>query len=446
MHLLLLLAACSDTGFKSVEEDPAPAEKRLTVDPEAIDFGTVAPGAPVTRAVELLASGSSPVTVSSLTIAGSSAFTLTWPEGDLTLQPGESREVVVSYTPQTTLDEGRVAVESDATEPYQEVTLTGGGLLPAVAVDPSVVYLATDFPGEVSANVTLTSVGAVDLVIDSMIVQGEPFTAVGTFPVTLPPGASTQVTVTYTPMADGESVSGALWFTDNTPVGYTLVPVEGNVPTEEKIPPASEPMYLNSGESLYSFDPDAGVAVYLGSFATPYGERPSLTDIAITPDGQLFGCSWDSLYEVNPTDATVTFAGVLPAAANGLTFLSDGRLVTAGDGVWVIELDSRAAENLVPDGEYTSSGDIIGLPDGYLYWTVSNDTGLVRIDPGTGATEVVGSIGVSAVWGLGYADGVTYGFTNGGSALILDPATAEVTGETMLGSGWWGATTNPVLW
>lgn len=443
---LLVLAACSDTSFKSVESDPAPAEKLLTVDPEAIDFGAVAPGAPVAHAVELLASGSSPVTISRLSIVGSAAYALTWAEGDVTLQPGESREVVVTYTPQTTNDLGRVAVESDATEPYQEVELSGGGLLPALVADPSVVYLATTFPGEVSSVVTLTSVGAVDLVIDSMIVQGEAFTADGTFPVTLPPGASTEVTVTYTPLVDGESVSGALWFTDNTPVGYAMVPLEGNVPTDEEVPPAGEPIYLNDGTELHSFDPAEGVSAYVGEFYNPTGSTPPITDIAISPTGVLYACSWSTLFEVDPGDATLTEVQALEGAANGLTFLPDGRLVTAGAGVWVLDLAAGTAVNIVAEGQYASAGDVIGLPDGYVYWTVTDSHGLVRIDPESGATELVGSLGVEGVWGLGFADDVTYGFTNGGLALLIEPTTAEVTGSVALGQGWWGATTNPVLW
>ena len=90
----------------------------------------------------------------------------------------------------------------------------------------------------------------------------------------------------------------------------------------------------------------------------------------------------------------------------------------------------------------------MGIPGERLLWTVNGDAGdgLVEVDPDTGATALVGHLGVSGLWGVGYADGQLHGFSVGGQAVVIDPDTAAVSDVTALDGEWWGATTNPVRW
>jgi hypothetical protein len=165
---------------------------------------------------------------------------------------------------------------------------------------------------------------------------------------------------------------------------------QDDVPVET----AEAPTYINTATTLFAWDPDGGL-VEVADFWVNAGEPPRLTDIAIDPDGYIYGCSSAALWRVHAETGQAIQVADLDIHLDGLTFVSDGRLVGAGDGVWVIDPSTGAYSTLVAEDRYSTSGDIVGLPDGLLYWTV---------------------------WG-GYD-------------------------ERPLGDvgGWWGATTNPVRW
>lgn len=222
---------------------------------------------------------------------------------------------------------------------------------------------------------------------------------------------------------------------------------EDTAPEDSGGPPvASESVYLNSASTLYAFDPTTQTATVIGTFRSDRGAVTDMTDIAISLDGHLYGGSFTQLYEIDPTNARCVEKFALSDSGTGMTFLSDGRLVIAGAGVNVYDVSTGARETLVAAGRYSTSGDIIGLPDGFLYWTVQGGDQLVKINPSTGSAAVVGDLGVSGIYGLGYADGVTYGFTSGNKVIEIDETRGSVTATHSLSGTWWGATTNPVLW
>ena len=115
-----------------------------------------------------------------------------------------------------------------------------------------------------------------------------------------------------------------------------------------------------------------------------------------------------------------------------------------------IDLATGLTTPLVPEGEYQTSGDIVGLPSSLLYWLVRSDDEsgdrLVEVDAISGVNRVVGSVGVTNLFGVGYAGGSLYGFSDEGLMVEIDPATAAVLSERDLTSSWWGAATNPVVW
>ncbi len=210
---------------------------------------------------------------------------------------------------------------------------------------------------------------------------------------------------------------------------------------------ATESVYINTSDILYSYAPASNRTTRIGTFLE--GGRAvtgGMTDIAISLDGIMFGGSFTTLYRVNPATAECTRVGALDDEMTGLTFVSDGRLVGAGAAVSIVDTSTGALTTLVRRGEYATSGDIIGLPDGMLYWTVTGGDDLVQIDPATGDTRRMGSVSVSGVYGLGYADGALLGFTSSGEAIVMDTTTGRSTGSSRLSGTWWGATTNPVLW
>lgn len=211
---------------------------------------------------------------------------------------------------------------------------------------------------------------------------------------------------------------------------------------------ATEPIYINSGSTLYSYDPATNVATEIGVFKERGVTVSSMTDIAIDLSGHMYGVAYTELYRITPATAAVEWLAELDDSQNALTFVSDGTLVAAGDGgVVTIDLTTYRQSRL-GGAKFTSSGDIVGLPDGYLYWSVegSGDDMLVQVDPQNGVSTELGSIGTYGVYALGYAYGDLYGFTSGNKSIVIDATTGRSSSTRRLDGSWWGATTNPVLW
>lgn len=211
---------------------------------------------------------------------------------------------------------------------------------------------------------------------------------------------------------------------------------------------ATEPVYINSGGTLYGYEPTTNTATMIGGFLDHGVPVSDMTDIAIDLSGHMYGIAYSELYQINPTTAAVTDLGSIGVSCNALTFVSDGTLVAAGDqGVITVDPATLRTAHL-GGGSFTSSGDIVGLPDGFLYWSVqgSSSDDLVRVDPRSGKATRLGAIGVSGVYSLGYAYGSLYGFTSGNKVVTIDATTGHTTHTDGLTGSWWGATTNPVLW
>jgi hypothetical protein len=231
--------------------------------------------------------------------------------------------------------------------------------------------------------------------------------------------------------------------------------------TDAGVPPAAEPVYIQTGSTLYSYDPTANRAVRVGDFRDDRGPIELMVDIAIDRDGTMYGGVSEHvgegnyenrIYLINPETAFCTYLFEFDDQLNGMAFLDDGRLVIAGERVTVIDpQDGQPLVSWPSTDQYETSGDVVGLPDGKLYWTVRGaDPGdadrVVRIDPATGMTRVIGDASLAGIFGLGYADGVLFGFTSRGEVVRLDPESGGVIAVQALDGRWYGATTNPVLW
>ena len=222
---------------------------------------------------------------------------------------------------------------------------------------------------------------------------------------------------------------------------------EEGVEEEPSVDLPDQPVYLHTGTTLYSWSPETGLLSLVGDFHTVAGdELEQITDIAIDSDGRFYGVSWEGLYGINGHTAEVWHIADIEMPLFGLTSTSDGRLVGGGDGLYLIDDLTGAFTELVAPGQYETSGDLVGLPDGLLYWAVREGDDLVVVDPNTGATSLRGIIGVEHVYGLGFAGDSLYGFTEEGAVLQISPSTGEVIHSSLLPGTWYGATTNPVVW
>ena len=228
--LLLLPIGCSDFELNGVKESAEAGYRQLQVDPVQVDFGVRQDLSEVTELVTLTSIGSSAVTVSDLSLSGSGAFTVTALSGDLLIEPGESADVAVAYTPLTWDDQADLIVQSDAVEPSMRVGLYGAGLFPGIEIDPVSVAFTSVSGESVHEEITLRSVGTADLDLSQMVVQGEEFTVTGEIPLLLAPGEETVLDATWQPLVEGEISSGKIWLTTNTAEGFSVVPLEGEWP------------------------------------------------------------------------------------------------------------------------------------------------------------------------------------------------------------------------
>jgi hypothetical protein len=215
-------------------------------------------------------------------------------------------------------------------------------------------------------------------------------------------------------------------------------------------PVAQAPVYANTAGRLYEVEPSTGETSTVGDFRDAEGKIDGFVDIAIDLEGRMFGGTFDAIYRIDPGTGEVEHLCDTEVELYAMTFTSTGELIGGGpESLSIIDVDRDCqAEDLVPDPVFETSGDLVGLPDGYLYWTVLGDDSdhLVRLDPENGMLSQVGALGYEQLFGLGYDDGELFGFSAGGEIVAISPETAEVSLRSSGTLAWWGATTNPVIW
>jgi hypothetical protein len=140
----------------------------------------------------------------------------------------------------------------------------------------------------------------------------------------------------------------------------------------------------------------------------------TMTDIAYSPTGVLYGTSFSSLYTINPLTGATTLVGTHNANLNALVFRTDGTLFAAGGSTLYTLNQGTGATTSVGAMGFGSSGDL-AFNGGDLFLaasTGSNDT-LVKIGLPNAAGTAVGAMGFPSVFGLATAgNGILYGVSN----------------------------------
>ncbi len=421
----------------------------LVIDPDSVNFGAADVGSTVEEQVDLYNAGDAPLQVTSITTTDAVFGFGLASSLPLEIPAGAREAVTLTFSPTTTGTwSGELQVASDDPDGVEIARLFGssGGQPVAVCdVDPETIVAdgreAADWLGSASYDPGGYAITGYDW---RLIARPSGSTAFMPGGGANRRGFTTNTAGTYEAQLIVENAIGER----SEPCFVTLEATEA--PPPEEPPPADLPVYINTGSELWGFDPVAVRATFIGDFEDAYGNAPdTITDIAIDLSGNMYGVSFATLYRIDPTTAAVTRIGATDGELVGLTFLSDGRLVGAGDGVYIVDTASgRFTSTLVASGRYSTSGDIVGLPDGNLYWATlgsSSSDDLVVVNPGSGSATRRGSMGVGNVFGMAWYDGTLWGFTDGSQAVEIDSTTARGTTSRVSGA-WYGATTNPVVW
>lgn len=209
-------------------------------------------------------------------------------------------------------------------------------------------------------------------------------------------------------------------------------------------------VYAHSADTLYRLNPSTLKLSKVGAFVWP-GSADTMTDLAIDRYGDLIGVSFNSIYRVDPQNARCTRLAQIAVDFNGLSFLpgSDGEIlvgVTQDGIVYRIDKLTGAAQQIGAYGAgIPSSGDIVSVRGFGTVATVtrpliSDHDWLARIDESTGKASLIGDIGYSGIWGLGFWRGKVYGFSTHKQALEIDVNSGRGTPiPDAFGIDFWGA-------
>jgi len=218
--------------------------------------------------------------------------------------------------------------------------------------------------------------------------------------------------------------------------------------------PADGTIWANSPTTLYRIDPSTFVVTTVGKF----NSGDSITDLALTPSGDLYAISFTELYKVDKSTGAATPIKTLSGTGNdGMTFLPNGNLI-AGDSAGDLTLINPSTGSISTIGNFGSglkmAGDMVAVKNGTTYGTSSAAAGgadatsnnvLMQVDVATGHATAIGPTGHANVWGVAYANGHVIGFDTAGEILQIDPATGASTVLAQKSIEFWGATQSPLV-
>jgi hypothetical protein len=217
---------------------------------------------------------------------------------------------------------------------------------------------------------------------------------------------------------------------------------------------ATASMYAHTAADLYEIDDEPPYGhTLVSTFHRLDGEDPpSITDIAVSLDGQMYGASTYAVWHIAPGSGAMEMLFEAPDEFFvALTFLADGSLLVGGDNnLYLVDLGNGSYGLEASFADWSWDGDMVGLPDGYLYCIMRGSSGtessLVIYDAVFDNVLSSAPTGVGSMFGVAYGGGILFGFTDGGEIVTIDAATGVATQVATTGLSFWGAATNPVLW
>ena len=199
----------------------------LSVSSTTLNFGSVALKAVSRQTLTLTSSGTGSVTISAVTAAGT-GYAVAAPALPLTLAPGQSASLQVSFDPTVAgLSTGSIAITSTANGGSTTVALSGTGSgatgTPVLSLSSTTLNFGNVVIGSPGTqSLTLTSSGTGAVTVSAFTLTGVGFTVSGaTLPVTLNPGVAITVHVQFNPTIAG-AATGKLTLATNSSTGSSL--------------------------------------------------------------------------------------------------------------------------------------------------------------------------------------------------------------------------------
>jgi hypothetical protein len=192
---------------------------------------------------------------------------------------------------------------------------------------------------------------------------------------------------------------------------------------------------------LYTLDPATASSRLVGSVGIA-----NVTDIAFH-GLTLYGVSFSQFLKLNPDTGAGVVVGAVGFTTNGLAVAADGTIYGAAGGQLIRINPVTGVGTLVGNlgGGLVSSGDLAFDSNDVLYGAL--DLGgavvLARINRNTGAATIIGSMGLSNVYGLAFFCCRLYGASEIRELVDINVATGKATviGKNTLAH--WGMTARP---
>jgi Abnormal spindle-like microcephaly-assoc'd, ASPM-SPD-2-Hydin/Protein of unknown function (DUF1573) len=206
------------------------SQAQISVNPTAINFGTVSNGLKVTSNLVLSNNGATSLTISMLTLTGSD-YTISGLTTPTTVAPGQSAQAVVAFSPTVagSAPGSLTITSSDPNNPTVTVALNGAGTSATtgeLSTSPGSLTFGTVATGtSVNQQVVLTNTGNAAVNISAVTVVGTGLTVSGVPASTaLNPSESIRLIASFAPAAAG-NISGSILIASNAANSPLTIPV-----------------------------------------------------------------------------------------------------------------------------------------------------------------------------------------------------------------------------
>ncbi|HQR29451.1 MAG TPA: choice-of-anchor D domain-containing protein, partial [Anaeromyxobacteraceae bacterium] len=241
-----------------------PAAPAIALSPGTLSFGTVTVGTSAMLPTQVQNDGNAPLGVSSITRCTGTSTEFTWsPPAPFTVAAGGASTLTVTYTPTAASgDTGCLTIASnDPARPTVNLTVSGNGAVapaPAIAFSPAALDFGTVTIGNTAQRTAqIQNGGTATLTVTAVAAcsgAGTEFTWAATLPLSIAPGQSSPLTVTYTPV-NTDAHQACLAVSSNDPakpvanLGLTAQGAAAPVPSIVLLPPNLDFMTVVVGNS-----------------------------------------------------------------------------------------------------------------------------------------------------------------------------------------------------
>lgn len=192
---------------------------------------------------------------------------------------------------------------------------------------------------------------------------------------------------------------------------------------------------------LHDVDPLVGLA------SPVFRVHESLTDLAVAPDGTMYGATWRYFgrIELGGSSMDVPLVPILmvPGELTALVMDGDAALYAGSDaGIFRIDLAASSVTFVAPVPPGMRGVGDLELVSGRLFGTAWSDTTtdlLFEVDVAAGTTRVIGDLGVACMWAIVFVGIRMQGVACDANLYDIDLTTGRATFVRGVGVVGWGA-------